>query len=69
MLTADEIENHRRTVRMALLDLRESVKSDFGWPTIHPANQRKFDRDMDSVVEAERALDALCCAVEAKVVT
>lgn len=40
----------------ALDDLESYIKAEWGWPDVHPANQRRFDRDMAEVEVARAAL-------------
>ena len=36
----------------ALNDLEHAVKGEYGFPSVHPAMQRKYDRDMAIVTDA-----------------
>lgn len=43
----------------ALNDLEHAVKGEYGFPSVHPAMQRKYDRDMAIVTDAREAYHAL----------
>lgn len=36
--------------------IAQCVKVEHGWPNVHPANQRRYDRDMEQVQEILAAL-------------
>lgn len=46
-------------ISAALNDLEHAVKCEYAFPNVHPAMQRKFDRDMSVVTDARNAYDAL----------
>lgn len=55
----DPTEAEMDALDIALDGLEAHVKAEWGWPTVHPANQRKYDRDIGGVTDARGALAAL----------
>ena len=46
-------------ISAALNDLEHAVKCEYAFPNVHPAMQRKFDRDMRIVNDARKAYEEL----------
>jgi hypothetical protein len=57
-LDANEALTRAKTIIAELAEeLELRVKNDYGWPNIHPANVRRFDRDMTEVNDARRFIE------------
>lgn len=53
------IEELLRTAREAADTIEQCVKVKWGWPEVHPANQRRYDSDMEQVSELLQAIDVV----------
>lgn len=49
-----EVAALRRLLLECAEELEADVKERYGWPDVHPAQKRKFERDMELVNEAKK---------------
>lgn len=55
------VDKVRELVRLSLEaanTLEQCVKVEWGWPNVHPANKRRYDRDMEQVQDILKATKA-----------
>jgi hypothetical protein len=48
-----------KTIDELIIDQEVSVRSEYNYPAVHPAMQKKFERDMASVNDARKVLSAI----------
>lgn len=44
-------------LREAADEIESAVRHEYGWPDVHPARQRKYERDMDLVTRLRAAAE------------
>lgn len=49
----------REVLTEAAYEIEYAVRERWGWPDVHPANKRKYARDMAIVAELREHADAL----------
>ena len=54
----DETRDPIDIIREAASDLEAAARNEWGWPDVHPANRRKYDRDMAFASQVMDAADA-----------
>jgi hypothetical protein len=52
----------REVLNEAAYDIECAVRAEWGWPDVHPANQRKYDRDIAIVSALREHAEALAAA-------
>ena len=51
------------TIHELIGDVEIAVRSEYGWPDVHPIMKRKFERDMASVNDAKIVLERIRKAI------
>ena len=58
LMQVEEVRALVTLSREAANTIEQCIKVEHGWPIVHPANQRRYDRDMEQVQDILKATEA-----------